>query len=463
MRNLILGCLALLLSATPLLAQNASFEAAEDALKSYNSATTKDAMDLQKAADHIEKALEDPALDNKGEAYLVAGDVYATIIADHLRASVLDPETKMLVPDAAVRSAKAYQMAAKEAGTMLESAKSMDKKMAKKTTKKAEKVLEAAVEGLENVQTDIINAGNSALNAQDWQNSFLAYQASIDAHNFLNANDGKSGFQDEANVDSVRYYAVAAGMRAEMYDNVEPILMTLYQNGYGDGTPGIYDDLITLSMKKDDQEMVKKYLDEGRAKFPENTPLLFKEINYYLANDNLSALTDKLELAIQKEPTNPSLYNISGNVYEKLYKTEKEAGNTAKADEYFDKAKQQYEAGLKAIPDNADLIYATGALYYNRAAEMTQELIVLGDDISKEGQKKYDALKQKVDGEFKVALPYFKKAEMSDPGNVNTLLALKEMYARLDDFELSGEFKKRYEAAAAGTPPTESYFKSKGM
>ena len=109
------------------------------------------------------------------------------------------------------------------------------------------------------------------------------------------------------------------------------------------------------------------------------------------------------------------------------------------------------------------MIYGLGAMIYNRGALMSQELEELGDDFSKEGQKKYDALKTEVDAEFAKALPYFQKAEMADPGDVNTLIALKEMYARDSQYEVSGEFKKRIETIQGGGKVDTSYFKENGM
>jgi hypothetical protein len=109
------------------------------------------------------------------------------------------------------------------------------------------------------------------------------------------------------------------------------------------------------------------------------------------------------------------------------------------------------------------LIYATGLLIYNRGAAMSQELVELGNDFSKEGQRKYEALKTKVDAEFEKALPYFQKAEMSDPNDLSTLIALKEMYARNDEYEISNEFKARIEKVQDGEKIEKSYFKEKGM
>ena len=136
-----------------------------------------------------------------------------------------------------------------------------------------------------------------------------------------------------------------------------------------------------------------------------------------------------------------------------------EAKDQAAADKNFSEALNYYQQALSKDENYTDAIYSIGALYYNKAAVYTQELSVLADDYSKEGLKKYDALKEKVNGEFDKALPYFQKAEKVDANDMNTLIALKEIYARKNDLELSNEFKTRIERVQSGEMNATSYFK----
>ena len=91
---------------------------------------------------------------------------------------------------------------------------------------------------------------------------------------------------------------------------------------------------------------------------------------------------------------------------------------------------------------------------------MTKQMNALSDDYSKEGLKKYEALKTKVLAEFELALPHFQKAESIDPNDTNTLIALKEIYARLNQVELSAEFKTRLEKVQDGGKNEMPYFKN---
>ena len=202
-----------------------------------------------------------------------------------------------------------------------------------------------------------------------------------------------------------------------------------------------------------------KILTEGRAKHPDDSGLLFAEINVYLKKGKLDELTDRLKQAIVKEPTNIGLYVTLGNVYDNLYQTATKDKDDAKAKEYFELAKSYYTQATEKDPKNVDAVYSLGALYYNKAAVRTQEMNAMPDDFSSAGLKKLQAMKDEVMALFDQALPYFQKAESLDPNDMNTLIALNEIYARKED-ELSTEFKKRLDTVKEGGKNATSHFKN---
>ena len=81
--------------------------------------------------------------------------------------------------------------------------------------------------------------------------------------------------------------------------------------------------------------------------------------------------------------------------------------------------------------------------------------------MSKADQKKYEEINKQTKELFEKALPYFKKSEQIDPNDISTLTALTEIYARQNNFELSGEFKKRAKTVDSGGKVEGSYFKGK--
>ena len=455
MQKLLLSTFVALFATAAGFAQSGE-DALKDASKSLSKySTTQDMMELQSAVDNIEVAMEDATVTSDYKSYLEAGEIYTAAASSYINNRATQEgqaelatmqgteagETEVIKPllaNATVKAAnafmKAYEMSEKKGGKR------------------------DALQGLETLQPHISNEGIYAIRDERYDEAYNAFETSVAVHDFLVANGGSSTFEgnDEA-LNNERYFAAASALNEKAYDKAEPYLINLYESDYEDAE--VYNGLFQLYSGKGDQENAFKYLNEGREKFPESTPLLFAEINYYLAEGRLDELTDKLELAIQAEPNNMSLYSTLGQVYEQLYNKEIDANpESEKANDYFDKAIANFERGLAVEEDNASLIYMIGALYFNRAAKMTTQLVELSNDLTKEGQAKYETLEGEINDEFDLAFPYFKKAEMTDPSNRNALIALKEIYARRDDFEASNEFKTRIERLDAGETITESYF-----
>ncbi len=438
MQKFMLSALVALFAVTAAFAQSGE-DALKNASKSYDKySSSNDMMELQAAVDAIQIALNDSQVQADYEAFLEAGNIYAAAVNEYItQRSIAAGETvEPMVAAAATKAAKAYMKAYNMA----------DKRRGQRD----------ALEGLENLQANISNEGIYAIQDENYGDSYEAFNTSVLVHDFLTENDGESAFADaDDKLNEERYYAALSAVLNEDYVAAEPLFVQLYESNYED--PSVYDGLYKVYSGKDDMANAEKYLSEGREKYPENTQLLFTEINYYLATNRLDELTDKLELAIQAEPNNVSLYATLGQVYEQLYNKQLESDPEA-AQDYFAQSKSNYEAGLEVEPENASLIYSLGALYFNRAAKMTNELVELSNDLSKEGQAKYEALEKEINNEFDMAFPYFQKAEQTDPSNRNTLIALKEIFARRDNFEASNEMKARLDRIEAGETIEDSYF-----
>ena len=85
-------------------------------------------------------------------------------------------------------------------------------------------------------------------------------------------------------------------------------------------------------------------------------------------------------------------------------------------------------------------------MYYNKAASLTTEINELANDYSSAGTKKYDERKSEMDGYFNEALPYFENAHNLNASDVNTIIALKEIYARKNMFDKVNEMKEKLDA-----------------
>ena len=358
------------------------------------------------------------------EAWITKGQIFNEIAKAEMNKKVLDVAYNLATPQAGLTGFEAFEKALASA-------------VKKSHTKDA-------LEGLRFNEDYTNNIAITFFQAQDYDNAYTNFAATLKAHNVLKSNKMASRIDDPIiKGDQIFYTAVSAHFGKNNKEAAIPLFEELYNAGKAQ--PLVYEALFTLNSEKDIDKAMK-ILDAGRAANPEDNGLLFAEINYYLKAGKLEVLTDKLKAAIAKEPDNVSFYNTLGNVYDQLNQKERSANNMEKAEEYFKLAYSYFEQVIAKDPKNFDAVYSQGALYYNKAASMTAKLNELSNDYSSAGTKKYNAIKTEMDDIFKQALPYFLKAEQADPKDQNTMIALKEIYAREGDLEKSAQYKAKLEA-----------------
>lgn len=192
--------------------------------------------------------------------------------------------------------------------------------------------------------------------------------------------------------------------------------------------PAIYQTLAQLMKEAKDTTKAIEYLSMGRKAFPNEVGLVIDELNIYLLQGRNQEVIKNLEDAIKLDGTNATLYFALGTAHDQLKNQEKAAENYVKAVEF------------KA--DYFDANYNLGAMYFNRAAELSNE----ANKIPFNQQKKYEEASKKVKDEFLKAQPYLEKAHEIDPNDINTLVSLQQMYAQLKMNEKAMEMKEKREA-----------------
>jgi tetratricopeptide (TPR) repeat protein len=414
---------------------------ASRALGTFNLDQNNNKGKLQEAVDLIEEGEKDPETAQDPKTYLTKGEVYNTIANQYVIAQQLDQPTEGLpkVEMPAIKGAQAYLKALE---------------MAEKRYEEKD-----AYTGLQQAQGHLLNFGIAAFqNDQDYELSYQNFQLAMDIHNKLKEAKEDSRFDAKEDLEQQQYLTGLAALNAGKADKAKEYFVALKEADYDE--PAVYESLYKITAQDTSKmDEAYTYLEEGREKYPDAVSLLFAEINHFLRLGKMDELISRLEAAIKAEPTNASLYSTLGSVYDNLYQREAKAGNDEVANKNFDKALDYYEQALEQKSDYADAIYSIGALYYNRAASLTQRQQALAEDYSKEGIAKYKELQKKVYAEFDKALPYFQDAEKLNPSDVNTLIALKEIYARKDDLEMSKVFKERLDKVQAGEE-VDSYFKN---
>lgn len=404
------------------------------ALTSYNIDPAGNSGKLDEARQKIDAALQLADAQALASAWISKGDIYNTALQRDMAKRQFDPNAKLTGDNDALDAFNAY-------------AKALEI-----STKKYEK--SDALKGISEVQAYLINIGVAKFEAGEYEKSLLSSEAAIKSHDLLKANGQKSLLEEPIKMDDQVYFTGLAAQYAKKPAEALKYYDILYKKGTDKAE--IYEGLYALKSETGDKDGAKKILAEGIAKFPDNTGLLFAQINAYLQEGKLDELVTSLKKAIEKEPTNASLYVNLGRVYDDLQTREEKAKNEAKAAEYFAEAQKYYSQATQRDPKSPDGHYMMGAMYYNKAAGLTTEMN--NTDNTAAGLKRYKQLNDQMLGYFDQALPHFQKAESLDGNDLNTLIALNEIYARKED-ELSLEFKKRLEVVKGGGKNPAPHFK----
>jgi len=403
MKKTLMIFMGILLMGTSMYAQEYKklLKNANKSLAKYVKDSEANADELASAMDYLDQAM---AIDGNAAAlFNLKGEIHSALADMEIRKTLLNPSYVLENPTSALTSFKAFAKGLELGG---------DDKKAKK----------ASILGLESVQRHLDNVAITHYNLKDYASSFANFSAVVKAHELLSGAGGKSVLVDEAAVNDKVFSTAVTGYYGEKLKEATPYFEKLY--AVGSDEPLVYEALFKI--KKD-----AKFLEEGRVKFPADKGLMFAMINEKIQSGDMAGATKALEAAIEADPENVSVYVTAGSVSER-------SGN-------LDAAKKYYEQALTVDDKNFDATYSIGALYYNQAAGMTEELNKLANDYSKAGTAKYDAAKGKMTALFDQALPFFTKAEGLNASDLNTLVALKEIYARKNMLDKAEAYKAKIE------------------
>ena len=443
MRNFLLSLVAILVATVSLQAQDPvkALKKAKQSFGAYKVDPGANSDKLNQAMELVEIAVQGDETGSLYKTWKLRGDIYNGAVSK----------------EAGLVAAGAQAGFSEEAIDYLYKAVESYKKALTLAEKKYEK--RDAANGLSEAASYLNILGNSYLTSQQYAEAYKPLKLTLELDELVKQNGGQSVFANEEEYNNNLFVVAYCARVSGMEDEALALYQKLYELKYDDAN--VYAAYFDLLSKKGDEEKALKVLEEGKAKFPGNTELLFAEINFYLRQGRMEELISKLEMAIQQEPENVSLYTTLGSVYDNLFQRETQENeyDKAKAEELFQKALSHYQQALEKDPQSFDANYSVGALYYNKAVVVIKEMQALEDDYSREGLRKYDEKQQELIGLFKKALPWFQKAEALNPNDQNTLIALKEIYARLDDLEMSAVFKERLERVMSGEELDEAYFK----
>jgi tetratricopeptide (TPR) repeat protein len=453
MKKLFLMTLLAVINITFGFAQEDAEKLIKKAIKAYNAfnlePNTKGAS-LDEAKTIIDQVFLSDAMNSNVSALIAKGKIYGGFSVRDQTQKILNPTYKSTITFPA--SFIAFEA--------LDKALNMN-------LKKYEK--DDALKGLQGLSGDINNMGNDLYNAGKYEEAYNHFIACLKIHDWMKANGLPSVLDKPEDYNNQLFIVTAAAMKGKKLAEAKLYNDKLMAANYMDG--GVYENQYEFLMNAGDTKGAEAALEEGLKKMPDDVGLMFKQINHYIKMGQLESLVDKLKKAIEKEPGNVSLYTTIGNVYDNLLQKDSlSLGKDAKGNysvmaavennPNYKNAEMYFIQATTKDPKNADAFYGLGAFYYNVAAKMTNILNKLADDYSKEGTKKYDAVKAEVFALFEKSLPSFKLAEALNPNDRNCLIALKEIHARKNEFDISNEYKRRLEVVESGGKNPTSYNKN---
>jgi tetratricopeptide (TPR) repeat protein len=188
----------------------------------------------------------------------------------------------------------------------------------------------------------------------------------------------------------------------------------------------IYKNLAQNYSDKGNNEKALEIISKGRSEFPNSYSLLIDEANIYYKSGDNAKFTQRLQEAIQLNPTEPTLYYNVGvmNMDQKN----------------IDEAIKNFEKAIELKPDYADAYNNLGAAIIEKAAPIIEEMNKSLTDF-----KKYDKLQAQQFDVYRKALPYYEKAFELNPSSLNVVQTLMGLYENLSITEKLDKIKVVYE------------------
>ena len=357
--------------------------AQKDVVSAYNANQDGDYL---KAAEYIDKAIEDPKANVKEKTWRYRGNIYTNLAAD----STLYTQ----VPDALEKAAMS-----------LIKADELDVKKRYESERQADVARGASIAG---------NAGISYFNSGVYGRAGELFVTAAEMTQMLGAVDTMAIFN-----------SALCFEKANLKDRaVEQYMLC---GAYGYQVPEVFLFVANIHKMEGDTAKALTTLQNARGDFPREQALIIEELNIYLVAGEFERAKENLMLAAEQDPTNEILWFSLGSVYDNLGMQ--------------DEAVEAYMKSLAIKEDYFDANYNLGALYFNKAVQMVNEANDMWKPrMSKDESAKQTEMEKGGKAMFSSALPYLESALDVDPDDRETLRSLRDIYARvgMDDKNAGG-------------------------
>jgi len=267
------------------------------------------------------------------------------------------------------------------------------------------------------------------------------YEAFVDAYNKKGRIDSiYNAIEDEREIrSSISYELDIPRDIAEIIMEEEP---HKYDEDKIERTRNKYNELFEKKESYEDEALTG--IKKGREKYPDNIDLIFGEANFYLLTGRTAEAREILDLAIEKDPENPSLHFAFGANYEEM--AQDELLEEEEREEALEEAIKAYERAIELDDEYVDAYYNLGVLYFNKGIRIFEE----AEEVLRETRdfEQYREAEEEIEEYWLEAQPYLERAKeliSKDHRRFRPVVtSLFQLYARTGQNEKQQELQEEY-------------------
>lgn len=363
-------------------------------LTAYQATGNTDVEALKKAQQAIDVAVADERAGAQGKTWYYRGLIYQLIFEN----KELSTENQ----DALLKASESYQKAFNVGDVKFK----QDKE---------------ATQNLITASAQLYNKGVDLFQNRDYKMALSYFTEVAGIKTFL----AGRGVQNNIDDNNALYNAALAALKLDDKKNAKQILSKLIDNNYD--SPVVYATLSNIFLEEGDNAKALSILDKASARYPTNVDIIISQLNIYLKEGKASEHIDKMIKAAELDPNNASLFFAIGVAYS-------ETKDNVNAEAYYNKA-------IEKDPKYFEAYNNLGQIYLDKANKFIE--LMNDPKLTDAKYKEYEKAREK---ELQAALPYLNKAAEIKPDSKEIFLVLKEVYAKLGDYEKSKQMKLKYES-----------------
>lgn len=390
---------------------------------------TKDIADLTKAKDAIDRCMTNEDMKADPVTWKYRGNIYLELYKYDLKIEI-DKLTD--IADAGKKQATALSKV--QMSNLFEATNAFiecQKKDAKKYHVDNEMQTFGWKNGLFDCNYALQNIGVQHFNQKDYAGGVPAFEKAIELQPAIATKADTSLYVNAGN----------CALNAKDYPKAARFYEKLVEIKYGKG--GTYNTLAGIYREMKDDAKAKETVEKGLALYPQDADLLVGVVNDLIKQNKMTEAVDKLNTIVAARPNDAGLRLVVGQVYALLANPQDAEGKLLDKPTNFDdlnlKAEEQLKKANELKPNDFDINYELGKLYYNQGYHYYN----LSNEAIKDAAK-YGALWEPA---LRKGMVNLEKALEINPKDRNTMQLLKVTYGKVGENDKYNQIKEKLKGA----------------